>query len=130
MALEIQKYKRKPSYVDAIKVTEENFVEVSAWCQGTIVTGGESKNALQNLREMANKFIKVRVINPQRPRQTKAFVGDWILYSEYSGYKVYTELAFKNTFDLATSPSVEQAVEDLRKEQIPDGTYGGSRKVS
>lgn len=123
MALQITKYKRKPTYVDAVFVTEKNFVEVAAWCQGSIIGGG-----LSDLRDNPSKFIKVRVINPQRPRQTKAFVGDWVLYSEYSGYKVYTDVAFKNTFDLVEGDEADKMAQ-LAKEQISDGTYGGSRKV-
>jgi hypothetical protein len=114
--MQTEKYKRKPIYVEAIRVTEDNFVEVAAWCQGSIVRGdGVVSKDLSQLREVKTKFIKVRVINPQRERQTKAFVGDWVLYSDYQGYKVYTEGAFRNSFDPAPdNRSVEQAVEDAR----------------
>jgi hypothetical protein len=109
--MQTETYKRKPIYVEAVRVTEKNFVEVAAWCQGSIVTGG----GVMDLRDQVSKFIKVRVINPQRERQTKAFVGDWVLYSDYQGYKVYTDGAFHNSFDPAPDTrSVEQAVEDAR----------------
>jgi hypothetical protein len=114
--METTTYVRKPIYVEAVQVTEENFTEVAAWCQGAIV--GKHGLSLGNLAEDKTKFIKVRVVNPQRPRQTKAFVGDWVLYSEYNGYKVYTEGAFRNSFDRAPDTrSVAEAVEEARVAQ-------------
>lgn len=128
--METTTYKRKPIYVEAVKVTEENFTEVAHWCQGAIV--GKHGMTLGNLREDTTKHIKVRVVNPQKPRQTKAFVGDWVLYSEYNGYKVYTETAFRNAFELADGVSVDQAVQALKQqpENVPDGTFGGAREVN
>lgn len=91
MEIETQKYIRKPIYVNAVRVTEENFEQIAEWCQGEIDTEvlgtGETK-----------RFIKVRVHNPKHPRQTKAFVDDWLLYTE-RGYKVYTSKAFHASFD-------------------------------
>jgi hypothetical protein len=92
MGIATEKYIRKPLYVDAIRVTPENFDEVVAWCQGEaqveeIPSSGTTK-----------KYIKIRVHNPKNPRQTKAFIGDWVLYTE-RGYKVYTTKAFRAAFD-------------------------------
>lgn len=116
--METSRYKRKPIFVDAVQVTEENFTEVAAWCQGAIVRGDGQVGkpfGLAELKKIKTKFIKVYVLNPQRPRQTKAFVGDWVLYSEYSGFKVYTESAFRNAFDPAPDArTVEEAVEAAR----------------
>lgn len=92
--IETQKYVRKPLYVDVVRVTEENFEEVAHWCQGNIET--EPKGPDQR------KFIRVRVHQPKFSRQTQAFVGDWLLYTE-KGYKVYTNFAFQNSFDPVTS---------------------------
>lgn len=95
MGVSTEKYIRKPLYVDAVRVTPDNFNEISAWCQGEIdadaVPGSNT----------TKKFIKVRVHNPKNPRQTKAFVGDWLLYTE-RGYKVYTNKAFRTAFDQVT----------------------------
>lgn len=134
--METQQYQRKPIIVDAVRVTEENFTAVAQWCQGAIVM--KHGTTLDRLSEDKSKFIKVRVINPQRIRQTKAYVGDWVLYSEYNGYKVYTNGAFENAFiGPVDKRTIEQAVEDLRaqnngvhpeqQEMVPDGTYGGAR---
>lgn len=92
MGVTTEKYIRKPLYVDAVRVTEVNFNELTEWCQGELEfeeTMGSGPN---------RKYIKIRVHNPKGPRQTKAFVGDWILYTE-RGYKIYTNKAFKAAFD-------------------------------
>ena len=143
--METQTYQRKPIYVEAVRVTEENFFDVAQWCQGGIVSGNNGTQSLDALKKDKSKFIKVRVINPQRLRQTKAFVGDWVLYSEYQGYKVYTNGAFENAFlgPVQEPMSIEQAIEQAREteakkaeangrepENVPDGTYGGARQVS
>lgn len=90
MSIKTQRYVRKPIYVDAVQVTEENFEELALWCQGDIKRGG------------TGRFIFVRVTQPKTPRQTRAFVGDWLLYTD-TGYKIYTEQSFKSSFDLAES---------------------------
>jgi hypothetical protein len=103
-----QKYVRKPLYVDAVRVTSANFDDIVAWCQGEVdqdeVPGKGTK-----------KHIKVRVHNPKNPRQTKAFVGDWLLYTE-RGYKVYTNKAFHASFDEALS---EQPLSDAEYDDPP-----------
>jgi hypothetical protein len=97
MPINAQKYIRKPLYVDAVRVTNANFNEIAAWCQGEILRDDE---VLQDAdgQGTGKKYIKVRVHNPINPRQMKAFVGDWLLYTE-RGYKVYTNKAFHTAFD-------------------------------
>ncbi|HYQ97324.1 MAG TPA: hypothetical protein VEO92_03070, partial [Candidatus Nitrosocosmicus sp.] len=120
MPITTQRYIRKPLYVDAVRITAANFEEIAAWCQGDIqhedVPGkGTSK-----------KFIRVRVQNPKNPRQTKAFVGDWILYTE-TGYKVYTVKAFHAAFDKVeaeTATVVNQGEEQevpVAMHRVPEG---------
>lgn len=92
MSIDTERYIRKPLYVDAVRLTAGNFDEMAVWCQGEVQTEevpGTGK---------VKKFIRVRVQNPMNPRQTKAFVGDWLLYTD-SGYKVYTTKAFYAAFD-------------------------------
>ena len=94
MSVSTTQYIRKPLFVAAVRVTGANFDEIANWCQGEVQTdempdGGTGK-----------KYIRVRVHNPKNPRQTKAFVGDWLLYTE-RGYKVYTNKAFHASFDEA-----------------------------
>jgi hypothetical protein len=86
---------KRPLYVDAVKITGANFDKVAEWCQGEI-----QQDEVPG-KGTGRKFIRVRVHNPKNPRQTKAFVGDWLLYTE-RGYKVYTNKAFHASFEEAT----------------------------
>jgi hypothetical protein len=82
-------YIRKPFPVEAVPVTTENFEEVAAWCGGSIKPDSEGE-----------KHIRVRVKHPLNSRQTRAYVGDWILKAGDS-FKVYTAKAFENSFEEA-----------------------------
>lgn len=97
MAITTEKYVRKPLYVDAVRITPENFEEICVWCQGT-VEQENLENPATTYKVNARRFIRVRVHNPKNPRQSQAFVGDWLLYTE-RGYKVYTNKAFHSAFD-------------------------------
>jgi hypothetical protein len=89
MGVTTTQYIRKALYVDAVRITSKNFHEIAEWCQGEVRTDSDLGD---------KEYIKVRVHNPKNIRQTKAFVGDWILYTE-RGYKVYTNKAFHASFD-------------------------------
>lgn len=84
--IKTKKYQRKPVIVDAVQVSQRNFNEVAEWCMGDIQTDG------------TQQYIRVRVHTPRSARQSMAFVGDWILYTE-QGYKIYSNRSFHNTFD-------------------------------
>jgi hypothetical protein len=90
--LETQKFVRKPFYVDAVQVTDENMEDVAAWCNGTVVTKDLKTG------EDITPYIQVRVLRPLNDKQTKAYPGNWVLYAE-TGYKIYTDKARKATFD-------------------------------
>lgn len=92
------RYVRKPLYVDAVQVTEDNFFDIARWCVGEIHNIDETPISDDDEVEPNKQYIHVRVHNPKNPRQTKAMVGDWILYTE-RGYKVYTTKAFQANFD-------------------------------
>ncbi len=93
------KFSRKPFHVDAIQVTYENMEEVAIWCEGEVV-------AIEKDETTAEKYIKVRVYRPITERQTKAFVGDWVLYAG-TGFKVYTSKAFEKSFEQVSEDSEE-----------------------
>ena len=112
MSIQTTKYVRKPLFVDVIQVTEENIAEVATWCQGEIqddpsglLVGGVGSGKMHN----GCRYIFVRVHSPRNPRQNKAYVGDWILYTE-RGYKVYTTKAFFASFELV-EPSQEESTD-------------------
>jgi hypothetical protein len=101
-----EKYVKKPLYVTAVRVNARNFDDVVEWCQGEV-----EYEELQGKKGTAKKFIRVRVNNPRIPRQTKAFIDDWILYTD-RGYKVYTNKAFSNAFDAVGEEPVSYPYED------------------
>src|SRR5688500_11276036 len=86
MKMDTEKYVRKPFEIDAVQVTEENFSQVAEW------SGGETVQDADNAQ-----YIKVKVHHPLNTRQTRAYVGDWVLSSR-KGFKVYTDTAFKSNF--------------------------------
>lgn len=90
--VETAKFVRKPFTVDAVQVTRDNMEQVAEWCQGTIVTKDPQSG------EDITPYIQVRVLRPLREKQTKAYPTNWVLYAG-SGYKIYTDKAFKATFD-------------------------------
>jgi hypothetical protein len=96
MTIVTTRYVRKPLYVDAVQITEENFAEIAKWCQGEIraIVGDE---LVKDGINPGTAYIRVRVHNPKNVRQTKGFVGDWVLYTE-KGYKVYSQKAFRGSF--------------------------------
>lgn len=87
--MKIRKYARKPFDVEAIQVTEANMSRVAAWCGGQPRSEGPDDNP--------TLYIKVKVHRPLSERQTKAYVGDYVLLGA-SGYRVYTQSAFDKTF--------------------------------
>jgi hypothetical protein len=78
---------RKPFHVEAVQITEENILEVGAWCEGKVQTHPKT----------GNRFVKVKVYRPISARQTMAFIGDWVIQSA-TGFKVYPDYAFQKYF--------------------------------
>lgn len=95
--LETTKYARKTFEIDAVQVTADNIAEVAKWVDGDVRT--DNKNA---------QYVKVRVHLPRSDRQTRAYVGDWVLYSG-TGYRVYTPKAFAHNFIKVTSEEKKSA---------------------
>lgn len=93
MGVTTKQFMKKPLYVEAIRITRRNFPEVVEWCEGRVRT--ERADAPQNANK---KFIKIEAHNPINSRQTKAFIGDWVLKTE-RGFKVYTHVSFVQSFD-------------------------------
>jgi|SRR5215211_8045020 len=95
--LNIEKYVRKPFAVEAVEVTEENLSEVAKWCKGRVRTANPNK---EGGPPNAERYIQVQVKNARDERQTRAYVGDWVLSSGRGplGFKVYTPQAFQSSF--------------------------------
>jgi hypothetical protein len=109
MEIQTKQYVKKPLFVDAVQVTEENFREIARWCQGSIKKADGSPLGPDEEPNPAACFVHVRVHAPRTVRQSRAFVGDWLLYTD-RGYKVYNTAAFEASFDLAEADGKVQAV--------------------
>jgi hypothetical protein len=104
--MKTEKFIRKPFTVDAVQVTAENMQDVAEWCQGEVLTTEATE------KRDPEDYIQVRVLRPLSPRQTKAFVGDWVLYSG-TGYKVYTNKAFDRGFEMVFKPTPGVAINHI-----------------
>jgi hypothetical protein len=103
MSIQTIRFRRRTFYVEAVQVTAENMEEVAAWCNGKILS------TFVKSRKESVSYIKVHVMNPTSDRQTKAFVGDWVLpYGQT--FKIYTERSMDQTF--------EKAEVDILKEEM------------
>ena len=92
--MNLEKFIRRAFPVEGVQVTAENMEEVAKWAGGTIHLKPQSK------QHPAAKYIHIEVVQPRNVGQTMAFVGNWVLKLG-TGFKIYTETAFKNTFDPA-----------------------------
>lgn len=108
MTLIPSRYSRKPFDVDAVRVTEENFEDVAEWCGSEIRTDEKS----------GQRKIIVPVKKPLNANQRIARIGSWVVFSIVPiGFKVYSDNAFRNTFELPGDPS--EPVVDT-SEEMPD----------
>lgn len=94
MSIQTTKFVRKPFFVDAVQVTAENIHEVAKWCDGYVLS------TFPKGRTGSVDYIQVHVLQPLSVRQTRAFVGDWVLPASV-GHKVYTQKAFAQRFNSA-----------------------------
>jgi hypothetical protein len=118
MEIVTQKYIRKPLFVDAVQVSVENFSAIATWCMGEIRSTETDLLALDEdevKQDPSGYYIHVRVNHPKNIRQTKAMVGDWILYTD-KGYKIYTDTAFQGSWDLWERDSPADKVEAVKKQ--------------
>jgi hypothetical protein len=113
--LKTHKFARKPFYVDAVRVSENNIAEVAEWCKGTIKTTEEGA-----------QFIEVEVYRPINDRQTQAHIGDWVLYAG-NGFKVYTPKAFDKSFERVKTLTKDQA--DAAGIKVPHEPRPKSRAI-
>lgn len=93
MTVETKTYVKKPLYVQAVQITEDNFDAVATWCGGEVL-----RDDVPGVGS-GPRYIKVQVHNPRNARQTKAYVGDWMLRTE-RGFKIYSNKNFLENFDL------------------------------
>lgn len=124
MAIVTKKFARKPFYVDAVRVTPENFLELSFWSQGSIRNNDESPITNGTTIDPANQHILVETNKGRNARQRQAHIGDWFVKSE-RGLRIYTHEAFLDTFgsvDPTSSELSAQGEEDVEPPADPDPT--------
>lgn len=96
MSIQTEAFIRKPFYVEAIRVTEQNLTEIATWCKGFLKNGNPNKDANPIM------CVKVPVKKAATVRQTMAFPGDWVLvmkdFENNDSFKVYTKKAFEAGF--------------------------------
>lgn len=101
--LNVEQFVRKPLYVEAVQVTQENLEEVAHWCGGEVFRVEPTEE-----KPEGDVFIKVNVKFPMDEEQTKARYakgdkpGDWVLRSGNRNFKVYTDRAVGNVFSRVT----------------------------
>lgn len=105
--LDTAKYARKAFYIDAVQVTPENMDAVAKWASGEVRTDSDAAG---------KKHVKVRVHRPLNERQTKAYVGDWVLYAG-TGFKVYTTKAFTANFEPVSDEAAPNTVKPVTELQ-------------
>lgn len=99
MQLKTEVYARRTFYVTAVVVTPENIHAVAAWANGKV------------LEERGKKFVKVEVKRALHERQTRAYVGDYVLQAG-NGFRVYTKAAFDKSFEVAQITPVVEVIEE------------------
>lgn len=81
----VQRYGRRPNYVDAIQVTEDNAVEVAEWADGHIT------------RDPQTGKLAIRLPQSKIP----ACVGDWIVRDHMPDGLGPARAMLANVFDWA-----------------------------
>lgn len=103
------RFMRRPFFVAGYKVTEQNMAAVAKWCQGSVVN------------ETDRPFVRVPVTRETHERQTKAFVGMWVLVSVQrgkKGYKAYTEEWLELNFIEVIDEMDPKDMEIVEEEQV------------
>lgn len=111
MALDIKQYTPKQVPVMATQITSDNMGEVAEWCSGEIRTEAVSETTTQN-------YIKVPAYRAMNERQTKGYLGDWIL-KRGETIKVYTDNAFRKGY--VDDPSAIPMTQSTSRAVIFDG---------
>jgi hypothetical protein len=99
-----------------VQVTEENFEQVAKWTKGKICY--TDPKIAEKFKKPVQKWIEIEVKNPLNDRQTKAFVGDYVL-SANNGFKIYTAGAFAKNFDPAPKPQAPKIGKVHEETKLP-----------
>lgn len=89
------RYQRKPFFVDAMNVTATNFLAIAQWSKG--IVHNKDGSAVEPGQDPNEQYIKINVDRPQNPRETRAYIGDWVVRTE-RGFKIYRRSQFLKFF--------------------------------
>lgn len=92
MSIVIKTYTTKPSEVHAVRITEENMVEVAKWCRGKLQTDANPADPFHT-----RKFIQLSTNRSMSKRHGQGFVGDWVV-AKGTSFRVFTEANFEREF--------------------------------
>lgn len=87
--------------VEAIQVTGENIRAVASWCEGSV---GQTQS-----KTYPKAYIDLCTVQYNKVRQTKAYVGDWILKTD-EGFKHYRDESFRTAYSKKVSKYEEVLV--------------------
>lgn len=108
--MQVSKFVRKPFEVEAVQVTAENLADVATWCRGEVRSDVIGRTETELTVETGSPYVKVTVARALNEKQTKAFVGDWVLKAG-TGFKVYTTKAFTKSFQPSLGERKDAAVQ-------------------
>jgi hypothetical protein len=100
-AVKTKRFMKKPLYVEAVRITRRNFNDVAKWSNGRIQT-----DSADHPQTPGARYIKIDAHNPISTRQTKAYLGDWVLKTD-RGFKIYSDKAFGESFDESEYPRMD-----------------------
>lgn len=92
MSIIVKTYTTKPSEVHAVRITEENMVEVAKWCHGSLQSENNPKDASH-----VQKYIRLSSNRTPSKRLGMGYVGDWMVQKGNS-FRVFTPSNFDREF--------------------------------
>jgi hypothetical protein len=106
--------------VEAVRVTEENIREVANWCGGTVA---------KSLTDYPKLYVCLDTVHYNKHRQTKAFVGDWIIHVD-DEFKHYRDKSFRLAYQ--SKAAKREAVLEMVREAlgITNGTLDPYAEMS
>jgi hypothetical protein len=96
--------------VQAIRVTEANIVDVALWCGGTVGV---------SIKDYPKKFIRFGVVQYDKHKEAKAFVGDWIFLID-DEFKHYRDKSFKLAYHKKDGDTRRRVREFLQEQEDLD----------
>lgn len=92
-----EKFNRHVFAVEAVQVTEDNMQEIADWANGYVLTG--MKLLVDNKpRNVTKDCILITVGDGEHMKESKAYVGDWILMRDDGWIIQYKDENFRKEY--------------------------------